>query len=264
MPPEAPRARRLLAERLATVRSLSHVSVRDLAAAIGISYGQVSKIQGGQRLPDVALTMAWLDACHVADPEVRREVVELLEQAHASTLEWRREARSGSVQHIERERIEPARLICSYQPAIVPGLLQTEAYARVIVSAIRAPNIEVEATVAGRMRNQAALGADGRRFEFVIGEHAMARDFGDPGLRDQQVDRIASISERDNVTIYVLPDTVVSPGVPFTIYDEPTGAATPIVAIEAPTRGFPLDDPREVQTYRDWFARLRRASRPLA
>lgn len=264
MPPEVPQARRDLGARLASFRTRAGLTVRDLAARLDLDIAQIARIQSGRRLPTGDLVEDWMEACRVTDPGERRAVADMVDQAHVRSVAWRAAARSGSVQPLERERLDAARLICSYQPAIVPGLLQTPAYARMVLRALNGPGIEVEPTVAGRIANQRALD-EPRTFMFVIGERVLERPVLDPDLLAEQRQRITTtVNDHDNVHVWLLPESVIGPGTPFRIYDEPTDEQAPLVTVETLTRDVRFEHPDDVQRYRQAFARLRDAARPLA
>jgi hypothetical protein len=240
--------------------------VRELADRLEIDKAQVSRIQTGKRLPDAALVEKWLDACQVSNPAARRDVLELLEVAHARTVAWRSAMRAGSVQHLEREQLEVATLVCSFQPVRVPGMLQTLDYARLVLRQVGAPGTDVERSARDRIANQAALVEPGRRFVFVIGERVLARDYGYPGLLAAQRDHLERAATADTVEVLVLPDSALVSEVPFTIYDEPPAGvdADPLVRIELPIGRHDVEGPDEVAAYRTLFERLRRDARPLA
>lgn len=242
------------------------MSVRDLGSALGIHFAQVSKIGTGHRFPTRTMVEAWLDACHVTDRSARRDVEALHDAAATYTATWRREQRAGTVQHLVRSRLDTSQLVCAYQPAIVPGLLQSEEYARLIVTYYETlnPGLDVEATVTGRIATQSLLDDGGHRFVFVLGQRVLERGYGDEAMIARQRDLLRAAAERGNVTIAVLPDTEVSPTVPFRIYDEPTEGADAVVSVELPFGEHVVVDPDQVDDYRTLFARLRDTARPLA
>lgn len=241
-------------------------TVHALGETLGIDKGQVSRIASGKRLPDLDLTRRWLDACHVVEAGVRAEVEELLEEAHASTQSWRAAIRSGSLQHIVRERLDAATTVCSYQPVRVPGLLQTLGYARLVLRTLGEPGIDPERSARDRTElSREALARPGRSFRFVIGERVLSRDYGYPGMLAEQRARIDEVATLDHVEVCVLPESLLVPEVPFTLYDQPRDDldAEPLVSIELPFRGHTVEGPDEVARYRDLFGRLRADSKPM-
>ncbi|MFI9154461.1 helix-turn-helix domain-containing protein [Streptomyces sp. NPDC053367] len=101
-----------------------------------------------------------------------------------------------------------ARLIRSYEPHFVPGLLQTEAYARAVMAAgtigQQGPEA-VERHVALRMERQRLLErADPPHLWVIIDETVLRRPVcGRPEVMRDQLDRLLEAAERDRVTLQV-------------------------------------------------------------
>src|SRR5690606_39604330 len=105
--------------------------------------------------------------------------------------EWRRLEKTGLGQIQEAfvglyERTTHLRV---WQHSAVPGLLQTEAYARAHLSTIisfRGIPDDVERAVAARMAQQETIGGV-RRFAFVIGEQALRTPMADPDRKSTRL-----------------------------------------------------------------------------
>ncbi|MGW4500163.1 DUF5753 domain-containing protein [Micromonospora sp. NPDC004336] len=101
---------------------------------------------------------------------------------------------------IEREAVG---LRC-YESSVIPGLLQTEAYARAVL--MSGPLIADAAThVETRLRRQAAVFERSRSplAVFVIDEAALRR--GDPDIMHPQLDHLATMAQRPHVMVHVIP-----------------------------------------------------------
>jgi len=101
-----------------------------------------------------------------------------------------------------------ASLIRTYQGQLVPGLLQTEEYARAVIEGGHAGGSpdEVERRVALRMARQALFArSDGRRLWAVVDEAALRRPVGGPEVMRTQIERLVEASKLRNVTLQVLP-----------------------------------------------------------
>ncbi|MFF4891646.1 helix-turn-helix domain-containing protein [Micromonospora chersina] len=107
---------------------------------------------------------------------------------------------------LEAER-QAQQLRC-YQPSLIPGLLQTENYARAM---IRTDDMlsedEVERRLAVRMDRQSVLTQQSPpKFVAVIEEAVLRRaDEGFRGLMMQQVAHLVDSSERSHVSVHVIP-----------------------------------------------------------
>jgi hypothetical protein len=102
---------------------------------------------------------------------------------------------------LERE----ATSLRSFQVAVLPGLLQTEAYARAVLSSGPLGGDEVDGHVAARLTRQAAI-LDRPKpplTVFVIDEAALRR--GDPEIMHPQLDHLIEMAARPFVMVHVLP-----------------------------------------------------------
>lgn len=100
--------------------------------------------------------------------------------------------------------------ILQYAVLLVPGLLQTEAYARAVLTAIRLEDErdEIERRVTLRMERQALLtGKDAPRYWVVLDEALLHRQIGGPAVMREQLQRLIDVAELSNVTLQVLPLT---------------------------------------------------------
>ncbi|MGW7051413.1 helix-turn-helix domain-containing protein [Streptomyces sp. NPDC054887] len=100
-----------------------------------------------------------------------------------------------------------ASLIRAYEPQFVPGLLQTESYARAILrgGAVGGAGADaVERHVALRMERQSLLTRpDAPRLWVVMDETVLRRPVGSPDVRGEQIDRLLEAAERPNITLQI-------------------------------------------------------------
>jgi hypothetical protein len=117
----------------------------------------------------------------------------------------------------------------SFEPLLIPGLLQTPEYAQASlrVNVPPLPADRVEAIVERRTaRQEALLAADGPACTFVIAEAALSLLHGFPGpVVDGQCARLRDLAGRADVR--VLPARCVCPGMlqPFELVDGPDGVS---------------------------------------
>ena len=120
---------------LRRVRVLAGLSGRQIADAVGISQPTVSRIERGASVPSLRELIAWADATEVS--EDRRALLLGLGEAAVNEVTPLRDRTSGglaAVQEDVRELEATARTLRNFQPGIVPGLLQTAAYAQSILA----------------------------------------------------------------------------------------------------------------------------------
>jgi hypothetical protein len=150
-----------------------------------------------------------------------------------------------------------------FQSMVMPGLLQTEDYARAVLRA--APNAgsaeEIDRLVALRMERQATLGqASPPDLWVVLSENIIRVHVGGPAVMRAQLRRLIDVAERSNVTLQVLPFTTaahVQPISPFTILEFPDAADPTVIYLEHLTGSLFLETEDEVSRYTVVFDHLR-------
>ncbi|MFE0460363.1 helix-turn-helix domain-containing protein [Kitasatospora sp. NPDC058965] len=158
---------------------------------------------------------------------------------------------------------EAAGAISSYEVQFVPGLLQTEAYARAVVElgSIAAGQREIERRVEVRMRRQRLLGGEHPpHLLAVIDEAALRRPCGGPEVMRGQLARLLELTERPGIEIHVMPLGVATAGAEsgtFSLLSFREPDLAEVVYLEQFTTALYLDRPREVEEYRDTLERLR-------
>jgi transcriptional regulator with XRE-family HTH domain len=101
---------------------------------------------------------------------------------------------------------EEATLIRAYEPHYVPGLLQTEGYARAVLGAGLRDSGEIERRVAMRMQRQELLARPGGpELWVVMDETVLRRPVAPPEVMQDQVDRLIDAVVMPNVRLQVVP-----------------------------------------------------------
>ncbi|AEA25830.1 helix-turn-helix domain-containing protein [Pseudonocardia benzenivorans] len=150
---------------------------------------------------------------------------------------------------------QAASVIRTFQVQFVPGLLQSEDYARsVIVVGHQGESVEeIDRRVHLRMTRQKLLGEPGApAFWAVIDEGALRRPFGPPRVMRGQIDHLLEMTELPNVTVQVLPFTFgghAAAGGPFTILRFAEPDLPDIVYLEQLTSAVYLEKRPEVEAY---------------
>ncbi|MET9416861.1 helix-turn-helix transcriptional regulator [Streptomyces klenkii] len=101
-----------------------------------------------------------------------------------------------------------ANLIRAYEPHYVPGLLQTERYARAVLRAgmPHAPEADIERAVAVRRQRQSLLTREGAPLLWVVmDETVLRRPIGGPDIMREQVSRLAEATTMPNVRLQIMP-----------------------------------------------------------
>ncbi|MGW0178040.1 helix-turn-helix domain-containing protein [Nocardia sp. NPDC003345] len=106
--------------------------------------------------------------------------------------------------------------ILSYQPDLVPGLLQTADYDRALAQEQRPDDdsVQQDGRVQLKMQRQRIITRRTQpvALDVVVGEAALRRTAGSPGVMAMQLRHLADMSTRDNVDLAILPFTAGFPG----------------------------------------------------
>lgn len=158
---------------------------------------------------------------------------------------------------------EAASHLTTYESELVPGLLQTEDYARAVTAA--APNLdanEVERRVEVRMQRQVLLRRPKPpKIDVVINQSVLERTIGGRKVMALQLIKLAEVSRLPNISVRVVPFSVgfhrgASSG-PFVILEFPTGGQlpeSPVVYCEGFTGALYLERPDELERYHRTYA----------
>lgn len=118
-----------------------------------------------------------------------------------------------------------ATALYTFEHSFIPGLLQTEAYARAVMEAYPdATEDVVSERLAGRLSRQAILDRDDPPPPVVcalIDQSALNREIGGPVVMCKQLMHLVAMSRRPNVTVQIIPNTGAHPGLlgAFTVAD---------------------------------------------
>jgi hypothetical protein len=156
----------------------------------------------------------------------------------------------------------------SFEPILIPGLLQTEEYAREVITEFggQPPKDRLDALVALRMRRQELLKRTGPPpwFFFILNEGVVRYLVGGKKVMNNQIRHLVELADRDNVTIEIVPFSAgIHPGMqaPFIALEFPESADDDVLYLEgAPGDMLKSEDPEEMLLYREIFEKLRHMS----
>jgi hypothetical protein len=167
---------------------------------------------------------------------------------------------------------EAATLIRTFEVQFVPGLLQTEDYARAVITQGNpgSPTEEVERRVGLRRQRQQLLSrsapdGSGPRLWAVVDEAALRRPIGGRAVLRGQLERLIEASELASVTLQVLPFGVgghAAEGGAFTILRFAEPDLPDVVYVEQLTSALYLDKLDDVDAYAAVMNRLDVESTP--
>ncbi|MFD7775892.1 helix-turn-helix domain-containing protein [Streptomyces sp. NPDC059753] len=183
--------------------------------------------------------------------------------------EVRKARRAGHARYFEKvlEAEKHAEAIEEWCPTLIPGLLQTGAYARAVVRATHPlePQERTDAKVNARLARARLFDDDHSTPEYwaVLHESLLRLPILPPEEMAEQLDRIAALANRHRITPQILPwNCGAHPLMLGAITVLAFPDAPPLVYTESPYSGDTLDDPALVKQYRKAYDRLRAAALP--
>jgi transcriptional regulator with XRE-family HTH domain len=262
--------RRRLAAELRGIRESKGKSGDAVAAALKWSPSKISRYERartGLRPRDVERL---LDYYQITGP--RRELLLTLAEDAAQKGWWEEYADSLSEDYQQFIGFEhEATTIDIWHVDVIPGLLQTESYARHIISSYTkvepAPPAMIARMVRVRLQRQQVLDRDGLQLTVVLDESVLRRRIGDDSVMRDQLDRLAHDADRPNLNLRILPldaqHTVFSES--FTIFGfgaegDTDAMLQDVVSTEQLRSGFTLEGERETHLHRIAFQILAEAS----
>ncbi|WP_149830957.1 helix-turn-helix domain-containing protein [Streptomyces tailanensis] len=249
-------AREALAARLREIRLDAGLTAREVAIAAGWHPSKASRLENAVTPPSDADVRTWCRLCGADDHAA--DLIAASRSAESMYVDWRRLQRTGLRRLQESyvplfERTRNFRIYCSN---VVPGLLQTPAYATALLSQItdfrQTPNDVTEA-VAARMDRARVLREGDHRFAILVEEAVLRHRIGDAEVMAGQLGHLLSIMSLPAVSLGVVPFTATRSMWPletFSVYDGEQAQ------VELLTAAVNVTAPSEIEQYARAFDRL--------
>jgi transcriptional regulator with XRE-family HTH domain len=164
-----------------------------------------------------------------------------------------------------REAERDATALRWFEPNLVPGLLQTEAYARTIIQASKQLSpLEIDQRVAARRDRQEVLSTERPpQFIAVLDEAVLRRLVGDAGVMAEQLEHLVTMAELPHIEIHVVPAEVglyVGLAGSFVLASFEGGAS--VAYLDNQLRGQIITDTDDVDTLQEAWERIRSEALP--
>lgn len=248
--------RRRLGQVLKQLRDDAGLTIEQAAKAVGISSAHLSRIERAQTGVRLVVVKGLLIA-YDAPVETVEELTEITRTA--GQRGWWHDFALNRPYATLIGFESAATTVRTYEPLIIPGLLQTEGYARALhrQGPARLPDERIEERVEVRRQRQLILdAATPPIFRLVLDEAAIRRPVGGPEVMREQLRRIVEVAARADVDVQVVPFAAgAHPGLQgsFVILGFAPGERD-IVYVEGMAGD--LYPERRIEWYADVFSRL--------
>ncbi|MFD0905005.1 helix-turn-helix domain-containing protein [Actinomadura sediminis] len=253
---------RRLAREIRRLREEQKLTLQEVADRLDWSRATISRLETGQTRPKPGDIADILDLYGVPSPE-RDSLITLARQAGQRGW-WTayQDVFAGSYVALEDE----ASHIRTWDPQLIHGLLQTEQYARRVITAGRLlPNQEdIERRISARKHRQGLLTRENApQLHVIFDEGVLRRPIGGPGVMRGQLESLLTAAERPTITIQVLPYSAQEhAGLDgrFTILSYPDPADPDIAYVEGTMGDVYLESAEAIAKHRDRFDRIEAAA----
>lgn len=251
--------RRELGALLRTLRAERGLSAEEVTARLLFSPTKLSRIETGQSGASQRDIRDLCDLYEVADPAERERLMLLAREGKQRGWWQDYDLPYATFVGLEAE----ASSINVYHSETVPGLIQTEDYARAMLGAEVPPFSaqELEQRVAARLTRQTLLAhRDGPRYYAILDEAVLHRQVGGPAVMRAQLQQITRSARLPSVTLQVIPSEVgAHPAMEsvFSILEFETPLVSDIVYVEGLVGNIYLERPADLERYRLIFSHLR-------
>ncbi|MFF2326571.1 MULTISPECIES: helix-turn-helix domain-containing protein [unclassified Streptomyces] len=258
--PPTVRLRRLAAE-LGRLRATADLTREDVAKATGINEATLYRIEKARARPQKRTLIALLDL-YAADEAHRTDLLAV--QSGSNDMGWLRPYHSELPEEytayigFESE----ARTVRNYESLFIPGLAQTEAYARAVVKGVlpTASRKEVDQRVRARVERQVLLsGEDPLQLWAIVDEAAVRRVVGGREVMRAQAGHLLRLMEEPHITFQVIPfEQGAHAGMTgnFVHMDFPDPADPELVYVDTPAGDLFLESEAEMRRYKSMFEHL--------
>ncbi|MCX5303115.1 helix-turn-helix domain-containing protein [Streptomyces sp. NBC_00160] len=249
-------AREALAVRLSHLRRDAGLTGRELSARCGWHPAKTTRIQKGDAAPSDADIRAWCAACDVDDQAA--DLIATSRAVESMYQEWRRLHRNGLQQH--QKDVNTANAQASLQRVyvsnVVPGFLQTTAYATALLGSItrfQGTPDDVTEAVAARVARSRFLYEGTHRYAVILEEWVLRSKIGDSQTMASQLRHLLTVMPLVSMSLGIIPATAVRTMWPleaFYLYDDRR------VNVETLTARLGVTQPRELADYAHAFEEL--------
>lgn len=255
-----------LRRELRTARLRKELTQKQVAEAMEWSLSKVNRIEQAKSGISINDLRALLLLYGITDEEQTEQLLNLTRAAARSKggrhdQWWRHYTEVAPAKLLELLDYESAAsAVSQFETIFAPGILQTEEYASAVLQVFydeKSSADRVAPLVDLRTRRRDLLTSEGApEFTFVLDESVIHRVVGSPSVMSQQLQHLAKVAKRPNVTIQIMPFMAgLHSGMKqsFELIQFAEAPDENIVFLESPRGDFISDDPEETRNYLEAF-----------
>ena len=252
---------RRLAFELRGLREAGDLSREDVSERTGINEATLYRIETARTKPQLRTLNALLDT-YAVKPEKRTELVTLTKEAdQEGWLEtYPDELPIEYTNYIVFEQV--AKRLRNYESLFIPGLLQTEDYARAVIKGTlqSVTDEQINTRVQARMKRQELLAKDNPlQLRAIMDEAALHREVGGRAVMHRQLLHLIEMNKLPHVTVQVIRyGAGAHPGMPgsFVFIEFPEAADPAAVYIDSMAGDLFLESDVDIQRYAQMVEQL--------
>ncbi|MET9297410.1 helix-turn-helix transcriptional regulator [Streptomyces sp. NPDC003077] len=258
--------RRRLGAALKEAREAASVTPDQAAQAIHGDKPKISRIETGRHRITRLEIDTLLNLYEVKDDKLREWLIALSAEGR-KRMWWRQHSDVLQPEFKELLTLEAdAKRIAAFQPQIIPGLLQTKAYAAAVIRAsdVRLADDEVEFFANFRIERQAVFQKeDPPQYLCILTEGVLRQQVGGKRVMAEQLRHLVRVSRPPTTTIQVIPfeqGGYTGTNGAFVLYSYPDPLDLDVVQVEYLGGSLYLEEDRPVRKYQDAMDGLRTAA----
>ncbi len=216
--------RRRLGRELCKLREEAGLTGKQAAAQTGLQQSQITHLELGQvKYPKPEQILRLLKEYGVTDRSQLETILSWAEQTKSKPY-WGKYAGLTAHHEMYLGLEEEAKVLRVYEPLVIPGLLQTEAYTRALIVG-RIPGatdtfIDNRVKLRAERQQRLLYGDDPlKKLKVIIAEEAFLRPVGGRDTMVEQLEHLKKMNSHDLIELYVVPlsNGVTALAAPFTV-----------------------------------------------
>ncbi|GAA0363191.1 helix-turn-helix transcriptional regulator [Streptomyces blastmyceticus] len=254
----AEEAHKAVADRLMRMMEDADLSGARLAALCGWDRSKTHRIINRKTIPKPVDIRAWCAAC--GKPEEAEALIETTRTAKTLYVQWTQYLKGGLSKAQHSSIYQETRAFRVYSCGVLPGMLQTEPYARGILRTIRhfrnLPD-DVEDAVQARLERSDDVIQGSHQVSILMEESALYMPMTELPQHAGQLEHFLSVIGRPNLSFGIIPKMSrrsVWPIETFYAFDDRE------VQVETLTAMVRVTNPSEINVYLSAFAQMARAA----